>query len=74
MKKTSYKLNVYVSHTTVQKWRTEAIASNITCLVTLHGIGFQQPPVASVANSGYADPLHEHLSKCLKSRLCDDPF
>ncbi|MGZ3628334.1 MAG: hypothetical protein ACXVDN_11765, partial [Ktedonobacteraceae bacterium] len=53
---------------TTKKWRTEAMASQkITCLVTLHGIGFEQPPRVvngeQVANSGYADPLHQHLYK-----------
>ncbi len=28
--------------TTAQKWRAQAMASNLTCLVTLHGIGFAQ--------------------------------
>lgn len=45
----------------------------ITCLVTLHGIGFEQPPQPGVNNSGYADPLHEHLSKYLGTMLSDDP-
>ncbi|HKV01823.1 MAG TPA: hypothetical protein VJQ26_06850, partial [Ktedonobacteraceae bacterium] len=49
------------------------MASNITCLVTLHGIGFEQPPQAGVDNSGYADPLHQHLKKCLEEELNDDP-
>ena len=53
------------------------MASKITCLVTLHGIGFEQPPLvvngAEVANSGYADPLHQHLYKCLTTMLSDDP-
>jgi len=34
------------------------MTSKITCLVTLHGIGFEQPPQPEVLNSGYADPLH----------------
>ena len=49
------------------------MASKITCLVTLHGIGFEQPPQTGVANSGYADPLHQHLYKCLGTMLSDDP-
>ncbi len=54
------------------------MASKITCLVTLHGIGFEQPPqvvkgVELVANTGYADPLHQHLSKYLGTMLSDDP-
>lgn len=43
----------------------------ITCLVTLHGVGFMQPPQQNVP--GYADPLHEHLSEQLGSLLSDDP-
>src|SRR5260221_9448168 len=49
------------------------MASKITCLVTLHGVGFEQPPQAGVDNSGYADPLHQHLKKCLAEQLSDDP-
>ena len=49
------------------------MASKITCLVTLHGIGFEQPPQLGVDNSGYADPLHQHLKKCLGDKLVDDP-
>ena len=53
------------------------MASKITCLVTLHGIGFEQPPLVvnevEVANSGYADPLHQHLYKYLGTMLSDDP-
>jgi len=54
-------------------WRTEAMASKITCLVTLHGIGFEQPPTPGVPNSGYADPLHQHLKQFLNTLLSDDP-
>ncbi len=49
------------------------MTSPITCLVTLHGIGFEQPPQPGVRNSGYADLLHEHLSACLGALLSDDP-
>lgn len=49
------------------------MASKITCLVTLHGIGFEQPPQDGVDNSGYADLLHQHLKKCLIEKLSDDP-
>ena len=49
------------------------MASKITCLVTLHGIGFEQPPQPGVSNSGYADPLHQHLKTCLGTLLSDDP-
>jgi hypothetical protein len=41
------------------------------CVVTVHGIGFQQPPKGSTP--GYADALHEHLRKPLGKRLGDDP-
>src|SRR5260370_20523387 len=58
---------------TAMKWRKEAMASKITCLVTLHGIGFEQPTKPGVPNSGYADPLHQHLKKCLGTLLSDDP-
>src|SRR5258708_10567250 len=49
------------------------MANKITCLVTLHGVGFQQPPQNEVVNSGYADPLHQHLKQCLGDLLSDDP-
>jgi hypothetical protein len=41
------------------------------CVVTVHGIGFQQPP--KDGQPGYADALHEHLRKPLGDRLGDDP-
>jgi hypothetical protein len=43
----------------------------LTCLVTIHGIGFQQPPVNG--NPGYADDLHAHLAAELGATLGDDP-
>jgi hypothetical protein len=43
----------------------------ITCIVTIHGIGFQQPPGKDVA--GYADDLHAHLREHLGDLLSDDP-
>lgn len=49
------------------------MTSPITCLVTLHGVGFEEPPQLELNNSGYADPLHKHLSKCLGTTLSDDP-
>lgn len=49
------------------------MASPITCLVTLHGIGFEQPPMPGTTNSGYADLLHVHLNKFLGMKLSDDP-
>lgn len=48
------------------------MASNVICLVTIHGIGFQQPPLDGI--SGYADDLHQNLSKYLSADLLgDDP-
>jgi len=44
------------------------------CVLTIHGIGFQQPPTDSAA--GYADVLHENLSDGLQaigSDLRKDP-
>ncbi|MDQ6606391.1 MAG: hypothetical protein M3Z06_07585 [Actinomycetota bacterium] len=41
------------------------------CLVTIHGIGFQQPP--KDGHPGYADALHEHLRQPLGDRLGEDP-
>lgn len=35
------------------------MSSGITCIVTIHGVGFQQPPLKDVP--GYADDLHTHL-------------
>ena len=45
------------------------------CLVTIHGMGFQQAPDAQHPE-GYADLLHEHLSHALRDApdlLSDDP-
>lgn len=47
------------------------MTSPITCIVTLHGIGFEQPPQGNIP--GYADSLHEHLSIYLDGLLSDDP-
>ncbi len=41
------------------------------CLVTIHGIGFQQPPIEG--RPGYADVLHQRLHDQLGARLGDDP-
>ncbi len=49
-------------------------ARPILCLVTLQGIGFEQPPQPGLKNSGYADLLHEHLRNYLGTMLSDDPF
>jgi hypothetical protein len=46
----------------------------ITCLVTIHGIGFQRAPNPPDDPIGYADPLHDHLSEYLTPQvLSDDP-
>lgn len=46
-----------------------------TCIVTIHGIGFQQPP--ENGSPGYADDLHHNLCAELNKngmkRLSDDP-
>ncbi|WP_169460863.1 hypothetical protein [Ktedonobacter racemifer] len=45
----------------------------LTCLVTLHGIGFQHPPQGQTP--GYADRLHANLSKYLDAtQLSTDPL
>jgi hypothetical protein len=41
------------------------------CLVTVHGIGFQQPPQGG--HPGYADGLHDLLAHQLGEMLCQDP-
>jgi hypothetical protein len=41
------------------------------CLVTVHGIGFQQPPKPGIP--GYADALHEHLRGVPDLPLGEDP-
>ncbi len=43
----------------------------LTCLVTVHGIGFQQFPMDG--RRGYADGLHRCLSARLGDALSDDP-
>ncbi len=45
--------------------------AGITCIVTIHGVGFEQPPDKDVA--GYADDLHTHLHEHLGDLLSDDP-
>lgn len=49
--------------------------SRITCFVTVHGIGFQQPPLDGIP--GYADGLHTNLCNALNqdgnALLSDDP-
>lgn len=44
----------------------------VICMVTLHGIGFEQPPDGDTP--GYADDLHQRLSKYLDEKMLgDDP-
>ena len=43
----------------------------ITCIVTIHGIGFQHAPEAG--GQGYADGLHERLRAHLPHELSGDP-
>ena len=49
--------------------------SRITCFVTIHGVGFQQPPLDGIL--GYADGLHANLCSVLNqdgnALLSDDP-
>ncbi|GAC1651093.1 MAG: hypothetical protein NVS4B8_25830 [Herpetosiphon sp.] len=46
----------------------------LTCLLTIHGIGFQQAPDEKAGTPGYADRLHEGLRAQLPDgRLGDDP-
>lgn len=51
------------------------VVAEITCMVTLHGIGFQQPPCEGLP--GYADNLHAFLCAELnrdgQKLLSDDP-
>ncbi|HEX2911753.1 MAG TPA: hypothetical protein VH186_13165 [Chloroflexia bacterium] len=44
----------------------------VTCLVTLHGMGFQQLPEPSQHIEGYADTLHKRLNRYLNDRLGGD--
>jgi hypothetical protein len=49
------------------------MAPPYVCLVTVHGIGFQQPPKTKPPTPGYADELHNSLKEELVGRLGDDP-
>jgi hypothetical protein len=42
-----------------------------TCMLTVHGIGFQQPPQDGMP--GYADGLHANLAELLGDKLGNDP-
>ena len=47
----------------------------LVCVVTIHGIGFQQPPNDGAGTPGYADDLHNALKACLpQGYLGDDPY
>jgi len=47
----------------------------VTCLVTIHGIGFQQPADDANRIPGYADDLHRALKAQLpRGYLSDDPY
>lgn len=50
-----------------------AVTDEITCLLTIHGIGFQQFPDDARGLPGYADGLHERLHALLDGLLSDDP-
>jgi hypothetical protein len=41
------------------------------CMLTVHGIGFQQPPEPGIP--GYADGLHSNLAEVLGDKLGNDP-
>jgi hypothetical protein len=47
--------------------------NGVTCLVTIHGIGFQQAPIDAQGIGGYADGLHQRLHERLPDLLSDDP-
>src|SRR5438105_191621 len=51
--------------------RCMSVARGITCIVTIHGVGFQQFPWDG--RPGYADGLHRRLNAQLGSLLSDDP-
>ena len=42
-------------------------------VITVHGIGFQQPPSLDGKVAGYADRLHDNLRQVLHADLGDDP-
>jgi hypothetical protein len=42
-------------------------------MVTIHGIGFQQPPNDTAGVAGYADVLHANLKQSLHDALGEDP-
>lgn len=47
------------------------MADKLTCLVTIHGIGFQQAPDGDIP--GYADGLQDSLLRALPTTLGGDP-
>lgn len=44
------------------------------CILTVHGIGFQQAPSADGKVRGYADNLQDNLRRVLHDELGDDPL
>lgn len=50
----------------------EAERPPVICLVSIHGVGFEQPPLPGVP--GYADSLHDGLRAALDGLLGDDPL
>ena len=51
--------------------RMKDLSEDCPVLLTVHGIGFQQPPADG--RPGYADELHRHLKAKLGGLLGDDP-
>ena len=52
------------------------MSDKVICLVTIHGVGFEQRPTKGTPLSGYADMLHLRLSRALQgapAHLSDDP-
>jgi len=45
----------------------------LTCVITIHGIGFQKAPDDEKGIAGYADELHGNLKRSLKEALGEDP-
>jgi len=50
------------------------VAQQVLCLLTIHGIGFEQAPDDAQGIPGYADGLHANLARALGPEvLSDDP-
>lgn len=57
----------------ISLWNGGIMASPVICVLTVHGVGFQQAPQGNIP--GYADLLHQRLGKYLGSQLLgDDPI